>query len=256
MAYLPTWPDRRTLAGVDEDNTRVPAAVLLHIWGIPTHAIPRAFAHVLTDPGAMAREPGLEFVKILGTARAESFGLADTDLRHWVMVSTWSDARVAAHVQTTSRTLRSWDAIAGERFRVSLRPLRSVGRWSGQAPFGAMSDSTKDVATSPVAILTRARVRTSQWAKFAGAATPVAEQLAAQVAPLVALGIGESPIGLQGTFSIWRDYAQASAFAHAPGAHREVISRTHKTGWYSEELYARFAVESIDGTYRGQRVEL
>jgi hypothetical protein len=242
---------------VDEDlSTRTPAAVLLHIWGIPTHAIPRAFAHVLADPRAMAREPGVQFVKILGTARAETFGLADTDLRHWVMVTTWSDASVAAHVETTSRTLRSWDALADERFRVSLRPLHSMGRWSGHAPFGAMSDTTNEAATSPLAILTRARVRTSQWAKFAGAATPVARQLAAHDAPTLALGIGESPIGLQGTFSIWRDYAHASAFAHSPGAHRDVISRTHMTGWYSEELYARFAVESIEGTYRGQRVEL
>lgn len=241
---------------MNEDSARTPAAVLLHIWGIPTLAIPRAFAHVLADPRVMAREPGLEFVKVLGTARAETFGLSDTDLRHWVMVSTWSDARVASHVETTSRTLRSWDAIADERLRVCLRPLRSMGRWSGRAPFGATNDSASDAAAAPLAILTRARVRTSQWAKFAGAATPVAAQLAAQDGPLLALGIGESPIGLQGTFSIWRDYAQASAFAHAPGAHREVIAHTHATGWYSEELYARFAVESVDGTYRGQRVEL
>ena len=57
-----------------------------------------------------------------------------------------------------------------------------------------------------------------------------------------AFGIGESPFGLQGTFSIWRNEASIKDFAFKGAAHVLVIRQTHEVGWYSEELFARFKV--------------
>ena len=65
------------------------------------------------------------------------------------------------------------------------------------------------------------------------------------------LGIGEAPVGLQGTFSIWRSAADVTAFAYRGAAHVEVIRRTQQRDWYAEELFARFAVIGVEGTYRG-----
>ena len=59
--------------------------------------------------------------------------------------------------------------------------------------------------------------------------------------------IGEAPIGLQGTFSVWQDQQAVRDFAYALPAHRAVIEQTRQTGWYSEELFARFAVTDIAG---------
>jgi hypothetical protein len=61
-----------------------------------------------------------------------------------------------------------------------------------------------------------------------------------------ALGIGEAPIGLQGTLSVWRDSGALQEFAYSGPAHRAVIARTPIERWYAEELFARFAVLEAD----------
>jgi hypothetical protein len=63
-----------------------------------------------------------------------------------------------------------------------------------------------------------------------------------------AIGIGEAPIGLQGTFSLWENPASIKEFAYRGQAHREVIAATHREQWYAEELFARFAVTEMKGT--------
>ncbi|MGH3928140.1 MAG: hypothetical protein ACRDTT_35640, partial [Pseudonocardiaceae bacterium] len=61
----------------------------------------------------------------------------------------------------------------------------------------------------------------------------------------------EAPIGLQGTFSVWASCADLTTFAYRGAAHRDVIRRTAEVGWYSEELFARFAVLRTTGTIDG-----
>ena len=41
-------------------------------------------------------------------------------------------------------------------------------------------------------------------------------------------------------------------FAYRSPAHVETIARTEPSGWYSEELFARFAVLEVEGTHRGR----
>jgi hypothetical protein len=68
---------------------------------------------------------------------------------------------------------------------------------------------------------------------------------------LLRLGIGEAPIGLQGTFSVWRSNADITDFAYRRAAHADVIRKTRERHWYAEELFARFAVIASEGTYLG-----
>jgi hypothetical protein len=65
------------------------------------------------------------------------------------------------------------------------------------------------------------------------------------------MGIGEAPVGLQGTFSVWANGAALSNFAHRRSPHREVMEKTHDIEWYAEELFARFALVDTSGTYNG-----
>jgi hypothetical protein len=68
----------------------------------------------------------------------------------------------------------------------------------------------------------------------------------------LAFGVGEAPIGLQGTFSIWDSAATLREFAHRRSPHSAAIRQTAQAQWYAEELFARFAVLDIDGCYRGR----
>ncbi|PSK62064.1 putative aminotransferase [Micromonospora sp. MH33] len=64
---------------------------------------------------------------------------------------------------------------------------------------------------------------------------------------LARFGVGEAPLGWQGTVSVWRDAADLVAFAYRHPEHRAAITRTPTEGWYAEELFARFAVGDVVG---------
>jgi hypothetical protein len=89
-------------------------------------------------------------------------------------------------------------------------------------------------------------------ATFWRAVPRVSADLAQCAGLRLAVGIGEAPVGLQGTFSLWTSGDALTDFAHRRGPHVEVVARTPIERWYSEELFARFAVLSVEGTFRGR----
>jgi hypothetical protein len=199
----------------------------------------------------LLRTGGARFWKLLGTGDGRTFTPRDADPRHWALLATWDDAAAAEDFEG-SRTARAWERLADERLRVALRPLASRGAWSRRAPFGDPRPTRADSA-GPVASITRARIRTLRNRAFWRAVPPVSTDLHATPGLRLAFGIGEAPVGLQGTFSLWDDAASLQRFAHRGAAHTDVVARTAREGWYAEELFARFTVLDVTGTYAGRR---
>jgi hypothetical protein len=229
----------------------IPAAVTLHVWGVPGRAVPRAVLRMGLDRRPVHRLPGLRFAKLLGTGDGRTFTVRDADLRHWGLLATW-DSAAAADAFEGSPTAGAWERIADERLRVRMRPLASRGRWSGRAPFG---DPTPRRTDGPVASITRARIRPSKAVTFWRAVPPVSADLHRVDGLRVALGIGEAPIGLQGTLSLWDSAAALREFAHRRSPHIAAIQQTAQHQWYVEELFARFEVLDVDGSYRATRLD-
>jgi hypothetical protein len=126
--------------------------------------------------------------------------------------------------------------------------------WRRSAGCCAAERDLGDRAPTTIAAITRARVRTSAWRTFSSAVPAVAAAANEANGLLLSTGIGEAPIGLQGTFSIWRDVAALRGFAQS-AAHQQVVDRTSTTGWYSEELFARFSVQSAMGSFCQKSVD-
>jgi hypothetical protein len=225
-----------------------PELVTLDVWRVPSRAVGRALGRIALDRRALRRTPGLRFAKLLGTSSGDTFAPRDADLRRWALIAAWA-SRPDAESFAASTTSQHWRRLAEEHWRVDLRPLSANGRWSRRAPFG---DPTPPRWDGPVAALTRARLRPSRAATFWREAGPVATDLRGRDGLLASLGIGEAPLGFQGTFSAWRDAAALRAFAYDGAAHRRAIARTAETGWYAEELFARFAVLGSTGTLDGR----
>ncbi|WP_374246707.1 monooxygenase [Gordonia sp. ABSL49_1] len=228
-------------------NRPSPQVVEFRIWRVNS-----AFAAMLRMAGngpAVRRLPGLRFGKLMGTGNARTFTPRDADPHHWALLTVWDDAAAAA-AGATSRPLRSWTDNCAEELVVRLRPLSSRGRWARREPFEVGRRPVIDWA-GPVAAITRARLRPTRAMSFWRAVPPVVAELADARGLRMALGIGEAPIGLQGTFSIWESSHALSEFAYRTPAHVSAIRRTTPQRWYAEELFARFAVVDIGGTYRG-----
>ncbi len=228
-----------------------PALVTLQLWGVPGRAVPRALVRMATDRRRLRGVPGLRFAKLLGTGSGETFGLADADARHWALLTTWED-EAAADAFEQGPVSRGWESLAEERWTARLVPISSRGSWSRQAPFGpAAAERRPDEDGGRVAALTRARLVPRRAATFWRSVPPVSAALHASPGLRFAVGVGEAPVGLQGTFSVWDSAASLRAFAYRGVAHQRVIADTTRLGWYAEELFARFGVLSAAGTYRG-----
>ncbi len=226
-----------------------PEVVSLHLWGVPSRHIPWAISRMARRRPNAAAVPGLRFAKLLGTGHGRRFTPADADPTHWGLIASWDHAEDAAAFES-GRIITGWDAHCLERWRLLLRPITSVGRWSAQEPFGPPAHPSGE--QGPCAILTRARLKASRIPAFWRAVPPVAAVLADAPGLRFARGIGEAPIGLQATFSIWDNYQAAKNFAYGTREHRRVIERTTDTGWYAEQLFARFAVIDTSGVVNGR----
>jgi hypothetical protein len=229
--------------------TSPPGLVTMTLWGVAPIRVPQAVGRMATDRFRLARTPGLLFAKLLGTGDGRTFTARDADPLHWGLLACWRDEQAAADA-LAGPVGRGWDRIARERLHVRLRPVHSRGRWARRAPFGDPVPGAPP--HGPVASVTRARLRPATARSFWRSVPPVSADLHQVTGLRLAVGIGEAPVGLQGTFSLWQDSASLLEFAHRRRPHAEVVRRTAAEGWYAEELFARFAVLSADGTFDGR----
>lgn len=237
--------------------TRPPELVTLHVWRIPRRALPQALLRMAVDPRRLRATPGVRFGKLLGTGTGTGFGPTDVDPTRWAALVVWSDPDRAVRFDA-GPVGRDWARIARSGVRLTLRPLSSRGRWAGVEPFGdptdlARPDDPAAPASSgrrpggPVLALTRARLRPARALAFWRAVPPVAAALRDAPGLLARFGMGEAPLGFQGTVSVWRDATDLARFAYRQPEHRAVIARTPIARWYAEELFARLAVLDVVG---------
>ena len=179
---------------------------------------------------------------MLGTGKGESFTPRDADPFRWGMLLTINENQI--NVLDKSFVVKSWRKICTSEYRVILKPISSHGFWSSKQPFSV----DKFEWNGKIAAVTRARIVWRKNLIFWRAVPPVTESLHQSPGLLNAIGIGEAPIGLQGTFSLWESAQALRDFAYKGAAHTQVIADTKKYQWYSEELFARFAVLELRGS--------
>jgi len=192
----------------------------------------------------LKRIPGISFIKLLGTGKGETFTPKDADQFRWGILVTLKQDDLDRLEQ--SLVLQIWRKISLNEYRIILKPISSHGYWSGKQPF----EVEKFEWSGKIAAITRARIVWRKNFQFWRAVPPVTLSLHQSPGLLSAIGIGEAPIGLQGTFSIWESGAALREFAYKGNAHIEAIKATETNKWYSEELFARFAVIAEQGVLR------
>lgn len=123
---------------------------------------------------------------------------------------------------------------------IVLEPLSGHGTWDGKLAFGIFND--KRDYTGRVAVLTRATVSLKKIRRF-WQHVPVTSALLNNAEGLVySVSIGEVPFIKQATFSIWNNIDDMKKFAYRTPQHADVIQKTRKEIWYSEEMFVRFGI--------------
>jgi hypothetical protein len=228
-----------------------PPVASFHLLREPVWRAPVALARLGTDRLRLRGVPGLRFVRLLGAGSGSS--ATGADLARSAMFAVWENTEALAAFEDgwwADRSARLRGR-GGEAYTMRLALLSGYGRWGGRDVLADLRADRPVTTEGPVAVLTRATVRPSRWHRFRGARPPVSAELAAAVGLRAAVAIGEAPVGLQATFSVWDDAAAVVAFARSPH-HRDVVRRTRDEHWYGEELFARFTPLSASGTWDGR----
>jgi hypothetical protein len=208
-------------------------SVVIYIFTVKRNAIPFAFLQMAIGRRIARAIPGVKFAKLMGTGTGKTFTPSDADLKQWAILFVADDFGVVDN----SRFINSWRKRSSKVEILHLNPISSHGKWSRREPFELTGAAHSG---GPVVAITRARLKWSQAIRFWRSIPPVVLDLHQSPGLLFSIGIGEAPIGLQGTLSIWRSAADLRDFAYKNAPHRAVIEDTKRFDWYSEELFARF----------------
>lgn len=220
-----------------------------------------ARAFVLGQMGAgrlsLGRMPDVGFWKLCGSGQGQGFDLRP-NLGVWAILATWPglDAETALQRSQTAPLFQRWRARCAEDWTVLLAPLSARGRWSGREPFSAQDMATQGGAAipphAPIAALTRASLRLRTALRFWSRVPQISDVIGDDPHVLFKIGVGEVPLLHQITFSIWPDTQTMANFARGSGPHGRAIAAVRAEGWFSEELYARFAVLGDYGSWGGK----
>ena len=188
--------------------------------------------------GQLARVPGLRFYKLLGTGSGSGFSLWP-DWDTYALLCVWEDL---AHAQDFWKN-SEFAALHGERAlhreTFWLETLHAAGKWSGENPF---PESKRKLSEHPVGVITRATLRASRLGEFWEAVPRAAKAIEEAQGVSWFKGIGELPWIQQATFSVWESQEAVRSFAYKSRLHADIVKKTRERSWYTEDLFARFAV--------------
>ena len=189
---------------------------------------------------------GLEFWRVLGTGRGDDTS-PGADISRTALFLTWRNED-AMHNFLREHSVARQMGEAKEHWHVKLRSAGGMGSWKGRA-IPELLERGSD--SGRIAIVTRAHVHTRSWRAFGKAGIPVDGSLKTASGLLGVVGIGEVPVGMLGTFSLWQSVSHMKKWAYESPQHQEVMRRTRDERWYGEEMFARFEPYDSTGTWDG-----
>ena len=206
---------------------------------------------------ALQGVPGLTFAKVMGSGHAGGFSL-----------------RPSASHQGLICCFDGWTSAVNFLNAPLMRQLREKARewWHGlfavQSARGAWDQQTWDItpaqaladmplASAPndmLAVLTRASIKPAKAMAFWRFAPGAQADLEQAQGCEIAMGLGEAPLLRQCTFSLWQDLDCMQRYAHHD-AHQQAIEAAYRHQFFSESLFVRMRLLSMQGNWKGHAHE-
>ena len=182
----------------------------------------------------------ISFYKLLGCGKNGTFDI-HPDWRQWAIL-TVSNEQWTSNGRFINGYIKFFKC---KTQTIILKPVSSHGTWDGKKVFGEMPHLANEI-DGRIAVLTRATIRLNKLKSFWKNVPDVSAQMQNAKGLIASFGIGEIPFIKQATLSIWEDVESMKIFAYKMKAHQTVIQKTRKENWYSEEMFTRFEVISMD----------
>ena len=206
----------------------------------------------------LKRNKNFHFYKLMGCGKNGSFDI-HPDWNQWAILVFMNELPDLQHIKDKTEDIHStvygsfiskwWKRFRCESWTVVLELIEGHGSWDGKKLLPDTKDTTK--TTGPIAVLTRATIKLSKLRYFWQNVASVSNQMKDAAGLITSIGIGEVPLIRQATFSIWKSMDHMKAFAYGMHEHREVIKKTRKEKWYSEDMFLRFRPIMSMGSLKG-----
>lgn len=195
----------------------------------------RAFVRMGLPPLRNKKIPGLQFWKPLGTGGGNGFSLRPDFSTYGLLTVFENELQADKFINST--LLKRYLNTSDSHSHIQLHNIQAHGKWSGHEPF---QKAVEHDPLKPVCVLTRATIKPKMILKFWKNVPYVSSEIETYEDCLFSKGVGEWPVFMQATFSVWKNTDAMKAYAYKNRGHHEMIKKTRELGWYSEELFARF----------------
>ncbi|MEL6638179.1 MAG: DUF3291 domain-containing protein [Bacteroidota bacterium] len=190
---------------------------------------------------------GLEFFKLMGSGAGEGFSLRP-DFSTYCLFAIWEEEAAARRFFAQSELFQRFCQQSEQQWTLYLVAQRAKGLWAGAQPFRPVPDFRP---AGPLIVLTRATIHWRRLREFWQHVPQSSEAIQRAEGVLFTKGVGELPWVQQATVSVWESAAAMRTFAYRNGVHQRIIKKTKERQWYSEELFAGFALIGEEGEWTG-----
>ncbi len=199
-------------------------------------------------PSPLAGTEGLAFGRLLGSGAGNGFGLKP-NLGVYAFVGHWASRAAADRFFAAHPWWRNNERHLTEKTTFYLEATMTHGEWGGQQPFTPQPE--KHDPNAPVAVITRATIRTRKLADFWRYVPQTSASVYNHPERKLSIGVGEYPVFMQATFSLWTSGKAMRNFAYKSKHHAEAVKLTRERDWYKEEMFTRFRILEVDGNWNG-----
>lgn len=200
-----------------------------------------ALSQMGTAPLAIRKAPGLLFSKKMGSGSGNGFSIRP-DFSTFALLAVWEKRDHAEHFFSNHPFIKSYEQQADSIKTYFLKATKAHGLWDNKQPFEMNGEDVKD---AKIAVLTRAKIKTSLLFQFWKNVPSVSKSIEGAKGLIFSKGIGERPLIYQATLSVWESKEHMFDFAYRSKKHVEMIKKTRELKWYSEELFAEFQILAV-----------
>ena len=194
-----------------------------------------AFTRMGRPPILQKKINGLTFFKPLGTGSGNGFSIKP-DFSTFGFVAVFKSEELAKEFLGTD-VVKEYTKTAISYSHILMHTVKSHGEWSKLKPFESSVEYDK---TKPLAVITRATIKPKLAYQFWKNVPAVSKSMDKYDELIFSKGIGEFPLLMQATFSLWSSAEAMMNYAYKNPKHAEMVKKTRELNWYSEELFARF----------------
>jgi len=194
-----------------------------------------AFTRMGRSPILQKKINGLTFFKPLGTGSGNGFSIKP-DFSTFGFLAVFKSEELAKEFLETD-VVKEYTQTTVSYSHVLMRTVKSHGEWSKLKPFESSVEYDK---TKPLAVITRATIKPKLAYQFWKNVPAVSKSMDKYDELIFSKGIGEFPLLMQATFSLWSSAEAMMNYAYKNPKHAEMVKKTRELNWYSEELFARF----------------